>query len=173
MEWKPIGARRPYSPNRDLLVVYEQVIRAALENTINSFSEEELSQEEFDKLVSAAAAIPNSALDSKPIDEILRAFLVTAKDLQQDMVLRFLEFFTVSVITHYIYSIRDSASLPELSEESIKASMAGLNVWALLDPEEHRAACRNIITSGIVDRAYGLPTGLYVKVDKEERKDNE
>lgn len=171
-EFRPTGARRLYSPNRDLLVVYEMVIRAALESTINSFSEEELSMEEFDKLVSAAANIPNQSLDSKPADEILREFIKTVKGLDQAMVLRFLEFFTTSVISHYIYSIRDSSALPELSEEEIKSSMVGMGVWALLDPRENRQIVSQMITSGMLKPAYAKPTGLYVKVNKhQEEKD--
>lgn len=175
-EFRKTDSNKFYAPNRDLLHTAGPLLKASLGMTLDAFDEEEVSSEEFDRLVAAAALVKRRAmLKDAPEDIVADLFKAMEGEKPEVAGLFVCNFFRCFVLK-YIEALRDCVEAPELTEDEIISSMRSLGVVSALPEDMQKKAKASLRAMGLLKATYAASTGMYQLIkegDKAEADAND
>lgn len=164
---------RFYAPHRDLIHAAIPILKAAAKTAVNLFEEEEVSNEETDRLVSALAEIQSAALSAKAPEDIVAEFFAHVDTLSPKLGSAFMENLCRSFLASWIGALRDCVKAPVLSEEEISGSLESICALSALPEKQRPMALMGLLSAGFLNRTYArIPGGTVRKEVTDGNGDN-
>lgn len=161
MEFRKAGSEKFYAPERDLLHAAGPLLKSALGLTLDSFGEDEVTNEEFEVITSAVAAVRRGAMLQGPPEDVAADLFKSLGKAKEEAVALFLASFFRVFVLKYVEALRDAASAPELTSGEIEASLRSLGGLSALPEEVRKEARAAMQAAGYLKRVFAAACGLY------------
>lgn len=168
VEYRKVGDQNFFTPARDYLYIYHRIIKAAAKIVSNTLPADIMPDEDVPRLGNFLSDIYMMSLENyKPLD-ILDKFNEGLATFPKEVQASFIKAFADAAILEFIEAVRFSVDKPELSAESIIASIESLDIMGMMDKEDREKIYKTALQTNLLSETFGKSTGMYRKIEKEE-----
>lgn len=166
IEFRKAHGHKFYAPDRDILHVWNPLIKAALKVAAET-SSEEVYNSHFKELLSICADLHNKAMTLDTVESIIGEIMTRLSKLPPELATLWGNAFIAGIFSLYVNALRDGIDKPVLSDEQLTAAVMGVTLLGGL-PSDERVGMRPRIAALLgMPLSFANAPEMYAKLKKE------